>query len=83
VTGRRQVSMDAADATSAAVALASIEIWLRRAPEDVIASLAASVYGEPTARALGWARELVSDLRYYSAVLAWAVRADDPEGTPF
>lgn len=86
MSGRRQVSIDAVDATCTATALASIEAWLRRAPEEVIASLAASVYGEPTARALCWARELTSDLRYYSAVLSCAIRAaDDPadEGNPF
>lgn len=83
MTGRRQVSLDLTDATCAAVALSSIEEWLRRAPEEVIASLAASVYGEPTPRALGWARELTSDLRYYSAVLSCAIRAGDPEGSPF
>jgi hypothetical protein len=46
----------------------------------VIASLAAFVYGQPTPRALCWARELTSDLRYYSAVLSCAIRAagDDP-----
>ena len=87
MTGRRRVSLDATDATCTAAALASIETWLRRAPQEVIASLAGSVYGEPTARALDWARELVSDLRYYSAVLSCAVRdsdnPDDPERTPF
>jgi hypothetical protein len=83
---RRQISVDAADATSIAVVLGSIEIWLRRAPDEVIASLACSAYGTPTARALAWTRELVSDLRYYSAVLSCAVRADDtddPERTAF
>jgi len=79
VTGRRQVSIDAVDAACTAVALASIEAWLRHAPEEVIASLAGSAYGEPTARALGWARDLATDLRYYSAVLASAVRAGDPD----
>jgi hypothetical protein len=86
VSGRRQVSIDAVDATCTATALASIEAWLRRAPEEVIASLAASVYGEPTPRALCWARELTSDLRYYSAVLSCAIRAaGEPagEGNPF
>jgi hypothetical protein len=88
VSGRRQVSLDAVDATCTAVALASIEEWLRRAPEPVIASLAASVYGEPTPRALCRARELASDLRYYSAVLSCAIRASDDEprhdeGNPF
>lgn len=83
MTGRRQVSVDAVEATSVAVALSVIETWLRRAPEEVIVSLAASVYGEPTARARCWARELVSDLRYYSAVMAFAVRADDSEQNPF
>jgi hypothetical protein len=80
VSGRRQVSLDAVDATCTAVALSSIEEWLRRAPEEVIASLAAFVYGQPTPRALCWARELTSDLRYYSAVLSCAIRAagDDP-----
>jgi len=77
VTGRRQVSLDIVDATCTASALGSIEAWLRRAPEEVIASLAASVYGEPTPRALCWARELTSDLRYYSAVLSCAIRAGD------
>lgn len=81
MSGRRQVSIDAVDATCTATALASIEAWLRRAPEPVIASLATSVYGEPTARALCWARELTSDLRYYSAVLSCAIRAAaDPAG---
>lgn len=75
---RRQVSVDSVDATAIAVALDSIETWPRRAPDEVIASLAASVDGEPTTRALGWARELISDLRYYSAVMAIAARADDP-----
>jgi hypothetical protein len=83
VTGRRQITVDATDATCIAVALDNIETWLRRAPEEIIASLAGSVYGEPTARALGWARELVSDLRYYSAVLSCAIRADDPERNKF
>ncbi len=87
MTGRRQVSLDAVDATCTASALASIETWLRRAPEEVIASLAGSVYGEPTPRALDWARELTSDLRYYSAVLSCAIRAagnpDDAERNPF
>jgi hypothetical protein len=85
VSGRRQISLDATDAVCTAVALASVEEWLRRAPEEVIASLAASVYGEPTPRALEWARELTSDLRYYSAVLSCAIRAagDPAEGSPF
>ena len=86
VTGRRQVPVDAADATAIAVVLGHLESWLRRAPDPVIADLARSVYGEPTGRALGWARELCSDLRYYSAALSAALRAgdpDDPERTPF
>lgn len=86
MTGRRQILLDAADATATAVALAHLELWLRRAPDPVIADLARSAYGEPTARALGWARELCSDLRYYSAVLSCAVRdgaTDDPERIPF
>jgi hypothetical protein len=78
VTGRRQITLDAADATAIAVALGHLELWLRHAPDPVIAGLAGSVYGEPTRRALGWARDLCSDLRYYSAVLSSAVRADDP-----
>jgi hypothetical protein len=78
VTGRGQVAVDAADATAIAAALGHLESWLRRAPDPVIADLAASVYGEPTGRALGWARELCSDLRYYSGVLSAAVRAGDP-----
>lgn len=82
MTGRRQVSLDATDATSIAVALSGLQTWLRRAPDDVIASLAVSAYGEPTARALNWARELTSDLRYYSAVISFAVRAADPEEEP-
>ena len=86
VTGRRQVPVDAADATAIAVVLGHLESWLRRAPDPVIADLARSVYGEPAGRALGWARELCSDLRYYSAALSAALRAgdpDDPERTPF
>jgi hypothetical protein len=85
VTGRRHVRVDAADATAIAAALAHLESWLRHAPDPVIADLAASVYGEPTTRALGWARELSSDLRYYSAALSCAVRASDtgdPERNP-
>jgi hypothetical protein len=85
VTGRRQVRVDAVDATAIAVVLGHLESWLRRAPAPVIADLAASVYGEPTGRATGWARELVSDLRHYSAVLSCALRADDtdPERNAF
>lgn len=86
MTGRRQVPVDAADTTAIAVVLAHLESWLRRAPDPVIADLARSVYGEPTGRALGWARELCSDLRYYSAALSAALGADDtddPERTPF
>jgi hypothetical protein len=88
VSGRRQVSPGAVDATCTAVALASIEQWLRRAPEPVIASLAAPAYREPAPRALSRARELASDLRYYSAVLSCAIRASDDEprddeGNPF
>jgi hypothetical protein len=79
VSGRRQVAIDTVDATCTAVALASIEAWLRHAPEEVIASLAASACGQPTPRALSWARDLISDLRYYSGVLASAARAGDPE----
>lgn len=52
MTGRRQVSLDVVDAACAASALGSIEAWLRRTHEEVIASLAASVYGEPTPRAV-------------------------------
>lgn len=77
---RRRVSLDEADATSIAVALSGIETWLRRAPDDVVASLAASTYGKPSPRALQWARELISDLRYYSTVMALAVHAgNDPD----
>ena len=76
----RPVSLEAREATSIAVMLDTIENWLRRAPDDVIASLAASAYGEPTSRAFGWARELISDLRYYSAAMTFAIRAaDDPQ----
>lgn len=81
MTGRRQVSIDQTDATSIAVALSHLELWLRRAPAEVTASLAVSVYGEPTQRALGWARELISDMRYYHTVLACAIRADDTGST--
>lgn len=85
MTGHGQVAVDAADATAIAAALGHLESWLRRAPDPVIADLAASVYGEPTGRATGWARELVSDLRYYSGVLSAAVRAGDtdPERNAF
>jgi hypothetical protein len=86
VTGRRQVRVDSADATAIAVVLGHLELWLRRAPDPVIADLAASVYGEPTGRALSWARELCADLRYYSGVVSAALRAgdpDDPERNPF
>jgi len=86
VTGRRPIPVDAADATAIAAVLARLEGWLRRAPDPVIAGLAQSVYGEPTGRAMSWARELVSDLRYYSAVLSCALRDDDtgdPERIPF
>ncbi|HXW46285.1 MAG TPA: hypothetical protein VEL03_15970 [Streptosporangiaceae bacterium] len=79
---RRRVSLDEADATSIAVALSGIENWLRRAPDDVVASLAASAYGKPTPRALQWTRELISDLRYYSTVMALAVRDNDPGDDP-
>ena len=79
---RHPVSLDAASATSTAVALSGIETWLRRAPDDVIASHAISAYGAPTPRALSWARELISDLRYYSAVMSFAVRTADPEEEP-
>jgi hypothetical protein len=79
----RPVVLPAVEATAIGVVLEIIETWLRGAPEEVIASLAASAYGQPTARALSWARDLISDLRYYSGVLASAVRADDPEGSAF
>ncbi|MGH3406269.1 MAG: hypothetical protein ACRDRJ_27785 [Streptosporangiaceae bacterium] len=82
MTSRRQVSLDSVDATSIAVALSGIETWLRGAPDNVIASLAEYAYGEPTGHALSWARELISDLRYYSAVMSFAVRAADPEEQP-
>jgi hypothetical protein len=78
VTGRRQVPVDAADAAAIAAALGHLKSWLRRAPDPVLADLAAPVYGEPTGRALGWARELSPDLRYYSAVLSAELRAGDP-----
>ena len=83
MTGRRQVQVDAVDAAAIAVVLDHLETWLRRAPDPVIAGLARPVYGEPAGRALGWARELCSDLRYYSGVLSCALRAGDhgdPEG---
>jgi hypothetical protein len=80
---RRQVQVDSVDATSVAVVLSHLEQWLRRAPDPVIADLARSVYGEPAERAVGWARELCCDLRYYSAVLSCAVRADDTERNVF
>ena len=83
MTGRRPVPVDSVDVTAIAVVLDHLELWLRRAPDPVIADLAASVYGEPTGRALSWARELCSDLRYYSGVLSCALRAGDhgdPEG---
>jgi hypothetical protein len=83
VSGRRQVSVDAADAACTAAALGHIAAWLHGAPQEVIASLACSAYGEPTARAMGWARDLARDLRYYSAVLSSAARADpDPDPDP-
>lgn len=81
MSGRRQVSVDAADAACAAAALNIIQAWLAGAPEHVIASLAAAC-GQPTARALSLARELACDLRYYSAVLSSAVRADDNPDDP-
>ena len=86
MTGRRQVQVDAVDAAAIAVVLDHLETWLRRAPDPVITGLARSVYGEPAGRALGWARELCSDLRYYSAIVSAALRADDtddPERNPF
>jgi hypothetical protein len=70
----RQVSLDR-EVTSITVMLDTIENWLRRAPGDVIASLAASACGEPTPRAFGWARELISDLRYHSAAMTFATRS--------
>ena len=78
----RQVSLNAREANSITVMLDTIENWLRRAPDDVIASLAASAYGEPTPRAFGWARELISDLRYHSAAMALDIRgAGNPQDT--
>jgi hypothetical protein len=86
VTGRPAVTIDRADAVCVSVMIDRIELWLRHADPGVLASLAASFYGEPTPRALQWTRQLISDLRYFSAALTFALRAgedDDSHDTSF
>ena len=74
MTGRPAVTIGQADAVCVSVMMDRIELWLRRAEPGVLDSLAASFYGEITPRARQWTRELISDLRYYSTALTFALR---------
>lgn len=83
MTGRPPVTIGRADAVCVPVMMDRIELWLRRAEPAVLDSLAVSFYGEVTPRARQWTRELISDLRYYSTALAFALREASPGDNGF
>jgi hypothetical protein len=71
----RPVVLPAIEATAIGVVLEIIETWLRGAPEQVLADLALSAYGEHSDRAMTWVGLLLGDLRYHRGSLAGALRS--------